>query len=207
MLQVKNILQTSADGRYILQKGAASGVLEDCERRRLAQLIITFCLDSQPSRQITRLQFTTWAYEVPQLFALENPLSYYSSYVPADHFQTKRNASGRLYEAYNNRRRFLRKRGELPSSRRSSSGSTGSSPHPPVSAASHEELLLDDHIIQEKLHWLKSSCHPWQLTEINWNCTFGLRRKQLQEGGVTLWSYFQDFKCLQQPEGYKLVSL
>lgn len=91
----------------------------------MSQLLIAYLLEENPTKAISSLEFKKLAADIQELFPKENQVIFYSPYEAAAK-GIKKNASGKLYETYINRRRKLRSRGELPGTSRCSSCSSRS---------------------------------------------------------------------------------
>lgn len=117
--------QDTLDGRAILKQGKADkGLLREGSRRKLTRLIIHEILENNPGYKISTDQFKNLAAEVVEIFPRESELVYYSGYESGKDNIAKKNASGKLYESYVNRRRQLRESGELAGHTRSISRSS-----------------------------------------------------------------------------------
>ncbi|GBP90401.1 hypothetical protein EVAR_90839_1 [Eumeta japonica] len=103
----------------------------------------------------------------------ESPVHFYAPYLRATEFQTKRNTSGILYNAYSTRKRHLRSLGALPASKRSTSRrqSTNSDTKRTIPSG----IIFEEHSTVEVAELLKNLEHPdpgpWQTIEQTWTST------------------------------------
>ncbi|GBP87756.1 hypothetical protein EVAR_28638_1 [Eumeta japonica] len=116
------ILQKTLEGRAILAKGQHNnGLLNSELRKELANLIIRDKLQADPNKLLSGPSLLKISHQIATIFPQESPVHFYAPYLRATEFQTKRNASGILCNAYSTRKRHLRSLGALPASKRSTS--------------------------------------------------------------------------------------
>ncbi|GBP88607.1 hypothetical protein EVAR_25107_1 [Eumeta japonica] len=137
----------------------------------------------------------------------ESPVHFYAPYLRATEFQTKRNASGILYNAYSTRKRHLRSLGALPASKRSTSRrqSTNSDTKRTIPSG----IIFEEHSTVEVAELLKNLEHPdpgpWQTIEQTWTSTLSARIHFLYQEKGTLADYLNRFPILKSPSGYHLL--
>lgn len=107
MFQVHTILNSSAEGRQILELGQKTGALPSELRGRLCRLLMENLMTGKKPILQTDAQLLSISYDIQRLFVKECPPLYYAPYSPANKYQAKRNTSGWLVTARRARRQHL----------------------------------------------------------------------------------------------------
>ncbi|GBP91383.1 hypothetical protein EVAR_90858_1 [Eumeta japonica] len=172
------ILQKTLEGRAILAKGQHNNGLLNLElRKELANLIIRDKLQADPNKLLSGPSLLKISHQIATIFPQESPVHFYAPYLRATEFQTKRNTSGILYNAYSTRKRHLRSLGALPASKRSTSRrqSTNSDTKRTIPSG----IIFEEHSTVEVAELLKNLEHPdpgpWQTIEQTWTSTLSAR--------------------------------
>lgn len=201
-------MESTLDGKAILKESKTSnGLLHFSSRRKLSRLIVRTALEKHPKQTITSYEFTKWANEIALIFPKESAVVYYSPYQGSTTKGAKKNASGKLYEAYIARRRTLRKSGILPAKQNTSKNQETKNTLPlPIATASSEENDTDQLVsLQDKLQVLRSLLEPIEQVTKYWQATATARLTALLEGGLVS-DYFKLYPALKLGHGYNLVS-
>ncbi|GBP91376.1 hypothetical protein EVAR_90851_1 [Eumeta japonica] len=202
------ILQKTLEGRAILAKGQHNNGLLNLElRKELANLIIRDKLQADPNKLLSGPSLLKISHQIATIFPQESPVHFYAPYLRATEFQTKRNTSGILYNAYSTRKRHLRSLGALPASKRSTSRrqSTNSDTKRTIPSG----IIFEEHSTVEVAELLKNLEHPdpgpWQTIEQTWTSTLSARIHFLYQEKGTLADYLNRFPILKSPSGYHLL--
>ncbi|KAL4718748.1 hypothetical protein ACJJTC_001599 [Scirpophaga incertulas] len=196
------------EGKGLLLRYEASGLLDNASRRRLCSLIINNELKDNPDQKITSSRFYHLSHEITNIFKKERAAVYFIPFTKFSPTQ-KISAKGKLLDCFRQKRRDFIKTGIIKTKERLSSSVSSNesgSPHPGTSSSVQEaELLQDNEEISEKLLWLKNCCDPWEIVEKYWAITTKSRLRLLQSQNLTIQQYFSDFKALNQPGGIYLL--
>jgi hypothetical protein len=119
-------LETSTEGRQIIELGRQTGALAAPVRGRLCKLLLEKLVTADNPVLPTDGQLLTISNDIGRLYTRESPPLYYAPYLPADAYQSKRNTSGWLVNARRARRAYLISL-NLLAKPKSRSGSTSSS--------------------------------------------------------------------------------
>lgn len=125
LFQARTILNSSVEGRQIIEIGNKTGALPPDVRGRLCRLLMEKLITAENPILLTDSQLLALSYDIGRLFDEESPPLYYAPYLPADAYQAKRNTSGWLVTARRARRQHLVTLGliEKPKSRSRSKSS------------------------------------------------------------------------------------
>jgi hypothetical protein len=121
-----NTLESCVDGKAILSEYKQKGALDHNSRKRLCKIIISKELEEEPDNRISSDLFMKLSWEIKKIFPTEFTTTYYIPYVRAAPHTVKQ-ATGKLVDAFYNRRRYLMKTGLIEGRTRSRSQTPTSS--------------------------------------------------------------------------------